>query len=180
MTILHIRWTGLDELRAELAKKSAVRDFRVPLKRCAVSFYHSVQARFDSQTSPANSPWPPLSPKYAARAVKQAHQRLLVVSGLLSHSILTSEGGPGGLGTTTRLTENELHAGTALPYAAVHNFGAYHQTVQYTNRFGTQIERRMGIPRREFLGFTTEDEEIFEDIFADWFVREGAPKATEN
>lgn len=144
-----IEMTGLDIVDAELrAKMDALDDFTVPLKRCAVSYYNTVQMFFDESKGPDGIAWAPLTPAYARRKPK-GNTKILILEGTLQDTIVT--------GTTSTIDREKLSVGSNMPYAAAHQFGY----------------KKGGIPKRTFLGFTEEDEEIFVEIFADWVDEAG-------
>ncbi|MGN0013825.1 MAG: phage virion morphogenesis protein [Candidatus Gastranaerophilaceae bacterium] len=59
---------------------------------------------------------------------------------------------------------NKLTIGSAMEYAAIHNFGLK-KTVQKKNKKGTSFSCDMNMPQREFMRFSSETfEEILEDI----------------
>lgn len=148
----------------------------------------STIARIWAEISPAGSPWPRLSPAYAAR---KRGPGILRESGTLAQIVYQVAGGT-------------LEVGTNAAYAAIHQFGgeiirhahsrqlSFRQADEgaYTRKDGTKVgsklrfaspgspgsedrwatfgEYSIPIPKREFLGISKTDEAAIMEILTDF------------
>lgn len=75
--------------------------------------------QFISAGARYHTPWKPLNPEYRERKVKQGHARdILIRTGRLAHSLTLRPLGH------EHITGREVSAGTNVPYAKFHQYGA--------------------------------------------------------
>ena len=95
---------------------------------------------FEQETSPTGQPWPPLKPATVKERTRKGYTPIkrLQRTGTLVRSILAD------------WDNRTAVAGTNLIYAAPHQFGS----------------DKRNIPARPFLGISTHDERVIQDIIA--------------
>ncbi len=139
----------------ELIKNTVtrIRDMTPVMKAFAEEWKNYTEDRFAEEKDPLGHKWKPLSQatrKQKAKLVasgKIAGMEILHREGFLAHSIFPDAGKDfAGLYSTSR-------------YAAIHNRGG---------KAGKN--RKVTIPKREFLGFGKEDSRAFQETVADWIV----------
>jgi len=117
--------------------------------------------RFDKEEAPDGTGWEPLSEvTEQMRAEEGKSGKILQVDGILRNSIQGDYDGSGaGL------------ASTNVEYAAIHNFGG---TIKPKKgkalKFGNNIVSQIEIPQRQFLGFSDDDFEYFDESVSGWVL----------
>ncbi|QFG05165.1 head-to-tail stopper [Bacillus phage 056SW001B] len=136
--VIHLN--GVDKKLIRMASK--IDDMRTPLKRSETYMKGAIARRFNS--GGGSRPWKPLSPATIKRHPHRAGGKPLLDTGRLKNSVSSGDIG--------KITGKRLYIslGSAVKYAAAHNFG-YKQ-----------------IPKREFLYFDETDEKMIKRIFEDW------------
>lgn len=117
--------------------------------------------RFENEEAPDGTGWEPLSEvTEKMRAEEGKSGNILQVDGILRNSIQGNYDGSGsGL------------ASTNVEYAAIHNFGG---TIKPKKgkalKFGNSIVSQVEIPQRQFLGFSDDDFEYFDESVSGWVL----------
>lgn len=99
----------------------------------------STRERFDAQESPDGEPWAPLSDRYKRRKPKRADE-ILVLNTYLRDTIRYAA------------DADSLEIGTDRIYGATHQYG----------------DEDRGIPQREYLGFSDDDEAMAAETLMDY------------
>lgn len=102
---------------------------------------NSTHDRWEQQVDPEGNAWEPLDPKYQARKKKNA-DKVLVLEGFMRDTLAYN---------TSR---QSMEMGTNLIQGATHQFG----------------DEERGIPAREYLGVSEDDEQMMEDTLHDHFL----------
>lgn len=139
----------------------AIRDLR-PLYEQVLEpdFYRMQASRFDSEGGAKK--WAPLSPLYAAKKAKYfPGRRILELSGTLRDSLTRQ----GAAGQVRRLSATTMEIGTAVPFAATHHLGST-KRMWIPAPFYLWIN---GVPRREVIDFTPEDDRRWQTIAEDYY-----------
>ena len=132
---------------------SAGQDLRPAMRDIAQGLESAVSDSFESEQSPAGDPWADLSQHTKIRRAKNKRWpgKILQADGRLAGSI------------TSRYDSSSAEAGTNLPYASTHQFGAKRGEFGSTKR-GRPIPFG-DIPARPFLGRSEDlDEEILDAL----------------
>ena len=130
---------GLDRADAVIARLAREGDGEL-MEDISVLVENQTKERIDSEkASPSGQAWPEWSAEYAGS--RHGGQSLLVASGNLLGSIASFA------------SSGSAEVGSGLVYAAPHNFGSDEQ----------------GIPQREFLGISSENEDEIRDLIVDRF-----------
>lgn len=125
----------------------------------------ATERAFQSQSDPATGkPWAPLKPSTIRRREKTGHWpgSILQLSGILAGSIQSEYGG------------DYAQAGTNIPYATTHQFGAKKGQFGAFSIVRTHQEVQIpwgDIPARPFLGISEEDKREIIDIFNAYLAR---------
>lgn len=111
------------------------------------------EQRFVDQVSPDGTPWAPLSPSYQRTKAKNKN-RILYLDGRLAKNF------------RYQISDNELHFGTNVPYAAHHHFGTRPYTIKPKSKkalaFGGVVVKKVnhpGLRARPFFGTSSADTE---------------------
>lgn len=124
----------------------------------------AAERSFQGERNPATgTPWPALKPSTTQRREKNGHWpgKMLQVSGILAGSIQSGYG------------RDYAVAGTNVPYAATHQFGAARGDFGVFSivRTRQQVPIPWGdIPPRPFLGISDEDRDDILDILNDYLA----------
>ncbi|GAB1384898.1 phage virion morphogenesis protein [Melaminivora sp.] len=113
------------------------------LPRLGEYLQRSTQERFKTQTDPDGAPWAQLAP-HTKKRKKYNPQKILTLRGTLRSQIRYQV-----------LDKHSVQVGSALPYAATHQFG------------------RDAIPARPFVGLSAADRQEIQAIIADWAAEQG-------
>ena len=113
------------------------------LPRLGEYLLRSTQDRFKTQTDPDGTPWAQLAP-HTKKRKKYNPQKILTLRGTLRSQMRYQV-----------LDKHSVQVGSALPYAATHQFG------------------RGPIPARPFVGLSTADRQEIQAIIADWAAEKG-------
>jgi len=155
---VRITSTGIEEALAALSAAGAfAQDPTDAFDQIGAAMVASTQIRFERQTAPDGSPWPP-----SIRALTEGGLTL-TKSGRLVQSI------------THQADSTGVEWGTDVFYAGVHQWGATIRPVNATalrfklpGRLGWRTASEVTLPRRAFLGIDAEDEAEILEILADW------------
>ena len=141
-------------------------------------------SHFCEQRSPSGEQWEELSPvttgnrRTGDRVPRRgARHKALQDDGALYRSLLPREAGADAIRETSR---DELHFGTNVPHAGVHQEGAemtvtprQHGWMLHNLGVFKPVGSTLRIPQREFLGLNEEYEGRLRDIVSYWAVEGG-------
>ncbi len=158
-TGVSINWGGFDKMLGQAAKGMA--NTQRLMTQIGVLMKASTKARFDSGTDPEGKAWIPSKKMLAAPAAteskskKKANKKTKSKRG--KGKTLVVEGTRGGLqgSISFSATPFEVHVGSVLPYARIHQLGG---------KAGRG--RKVTIPARPYLGISKEDEAEIQALIA--------------
>ena len=167
--VVELEIRGLDAAIAMINRMGDPRLGHDGLEQLGGLIENQTKARFSERKAPDGTPWAPWSAAYAA--TRHGGHSLLVGDGHLRDSIAWQMDG------------SELHVGSNLVYAAIHQFGwgeeqgavqvAAHES---TNLFGKSVapftvpahERNPNMPARPYMGLSDANVAEAEEALAGW------------
>jgi phage virion morphogenesis protein len=169
MAVIEREIRGLDAAMAMINRMGSPRLAHDGLEQLGGLIENQSKARFSERAAPDGTPWAPWSAAYAK--TRHGGHSLLVGDGHLRDSIAWQMDG------------DELHVGSNLVYAAIHQFGwgeaqgaVQVREHESTNLFGKTVapfsvpahERNPNMPAREYMGLSDANVSEAEQALAEW------------
>lgn len=165
MSMIKIKWEfrGIEDVtRSLFHAERRLDDFKVPLERCGIEMYKSIDKNFQAQGRP--QAWVPHAP--LTRKLRGGGGKILQDSGKLRQSVTAK----GASGSKYKLSKNRLIIGSNLKARGsgrlLGEIQQYGQPAGVHKVFGKPSKH--GMPARPFMMIQPEDEERFEKIFKDY------------